>query len=155
MTKRIFRNSVFATQAFSNSAMDTLLSPSSSISLHIASNFSKQYSHSSRTGSITPQALEEVAEQAPEAVEEVTEEDRPQHAAEHMHEMIIQGMEIVSRLLSELPSWRLPADATPGIVALRKTYVLGDGKLYPKCEARELIGTIGRLCGDEEHLFGR
>ena len=91
----------------------------------------------------------------PEAVEEVTEEDRPIYAAEQMHEMIIQAMGMVCRQLSESPSWRLPADVTAGIVALRNTYVLGDGKLYPKSEARELIETIGRLCGDEENLFGR
>ena len=97
----------------------------------------------------------EEAEQTPEAAEEVTEEDRPQYAAEHMHEMILQVVEMVSRQLSESPSWRLPADAKAGIAALRKTYVLGDGKLHPKSEARELIGTIGRLCGDEENLFGR
>ena len=136
-------------------ALSVVLAKARAHNVHIVSHLSKQYRHSARTRSIAPQALEEVAEQTPEAVEEVTEEDRPQYAAEHMHKLILQAVEMVTRQLSESPSWHLPADSKAGIVALRRTYVLGDGKLYSKSDARELIGTVGRLCGDEENLFGR
>ena len=149
-------------------------------SVRTTSHFSKKFSHAGQPVPIHTQAMEkgleqtldyarsglassgEADEQEPvssraqlEAVVEVTDDDIPLYYAEQMHTVIEEMVDLAISQLSESPSCPL-ADAVPGIVAkLKSTYVLDDGNQYSKFQVRELIGTIGRICGDEENLFGR
>ena len=82
-------------------------------------------------------------------VESFKDEDIPQYSAEHMHAMIHEVASNIGQF-SESPRCQgVPADAVAAIVdKLRSTYVLGDGTLYSKSHARELIETTRRSCGD-------